>query len=79
VEHCYYDQQQIEGWDYDSGAQRVRTAPAAKEAAPLELITAWGLQPTGFTRPWNTADPWVRGSGPCRPDRDQYRQGEQHE
>jgi len=31
VEHCYYDRQQIDGWDYDIGAQRVRTATAANE------------------------------------------------
>ena len=75
MEHWYYDQQQIDGWDHGIGAQRVRTATAGNGAAPLELITAWGLQPTDFTHPWNTADPWVRGSGPWRPNRDQCRQG----
>jgi hypothetical protein len=59
----------------DIGAQRVRTVTAANEAAPLELITAGGLQPTDVTRPWKTADLWVRGSGPWRPDRDRCRQG----
>ena len=66
VEHWYYDQQRIDGWDYDIGAQRVRTATAVNVAGPPELITAWGLHPTDF-HPWNTADPWVRGSGPCGP------------
>ncbi|WP_300612271.1 hypothetical protein [Trebonia sp.] len=40
-------------------------ATAANEAVPLEPITAWGLQPAGVARPWNTAGRWcgVRVAG----------------
>lgn len=57
LEHWDYDGQQIDGWDYDIGAQQVRIATAGNEAALLELIAAWALQPTDFTYPWVTADP----------------------
>jgi hypothetical protein len=68
VEHGDYDEQQIDGWDHDIGAQRVRTATAANEAAPPELITAGDFIPTNFTHRWDTAGPWVRGWGPWRPN-----------
>ena len=67
VEHGYYDEQQTDGWDHDIDAQRVRTAAAANEAAPIELIAVRGLQPIDFTHRWNTAGPWVRGWVPGSP------------
>jgi hypothetical protein len=57
VEHWDYDEHQINGWDYDIGAQRMRTGSAIDEVALLNLISAWGLKPTDFNYPWNTADP----------------------
>lgn len=57
VEHWDYDEQQIGGWDYDIGAQRVHAQVAADETALLGLIAAWGLRPTDFTHPWKTDDP----------------------
>ncbi len=57
VEHWSYDEQEIDGWDYDVNAQWVRTGAAANEAALLELIAAWGLRPVDFNYSWNTADP----------------------
>lgn len=77
--HWYYDQQQIDGWDYDIGAQRVRTARAANKAAPLELITAWGLQPTDLTHSWNIAGPRVQGSGSLAAQPRSARPGGRHE
>lgn len=48
MEHWSYDEQEIDGWDYDVNAQWVRTGAAANEAALLELIAAWGLRPVDF-------------------------------
>jgi hypothetical protein len=57
VQHWDYEQEMIDGWDHNVGARRMGDATAPTESALLGVITAWGLRPTDFTYPWNTADP----------------------
>jgi hypothetical protein len=57
VQHWDYDERAIDGWDYDVGARLVRSARPESEDALLALIASWGLSPTDFAYPWDTADP----------------------
>jgi hypothetical protein len=57
LEQWDYDEQQIDGWDYDIGAERLRVATASDESSLLDLIVAWWLLPDDFKYPWDTADP----------------------
>jgi hypothetical protein len=57
VEQWDYDEQQMVGFDYDIGAERIRVATATDEIQLLEVVGFWGLQPREFKYPWDTADP----------------------
>jgi hypothetical protein len=50
-------EQQIAGFDYDVGAERVRVAATIDEAQLFDVLSEWGLQPQDFKYPYDTADP----------------------
>jgi hypothetical protein len=52
--HWDYDEWQIDGWDYNVGAEQVRTDTASDESALPVLTAEWGLQPTRFDYPRDT-------------------------
>jgi hypothetical protein len=55
--HWAYDEQQIDGLDYDVDAQQVRIDTAADECGLRRLVAEWGLTPAEFSYPWDTDDP----------------------
>jgi len=57
IQHWDYDEQYVDGYDYDIGAHLVRAETAADEMALVDLIAAWGLHPADFNYSWNTANP----------------------
>ncbi|MBM2620517.1 hypothetical protein JIG36_33955 [Actinoplanes sp. LDG1-06] len=57
IEHWEYDADLIDGYDYDIGAVRVRSASAADEPELLTVLESWQLSPGQFQYVWDTADP----------------------
>ncbi|MEU9508585.1 hypothetical protein AB0D32_20185 [Micromonospora sp. NPDC048170] len=57
VRHWDYDERLLDTFDYDLGAVRIATASARGNVDLLSLLADWGLTPTQFDHPWNTADP----------------------
>lgn len=55
--HWDYDEDYLGGWDYDIGAEQVRTATAVGEAELLATLAEWKLEPGQFRYPWHTDDP----------------------
>ncbi|WP_328475108.1 hypothetical protein OHA21_17510 [Actinoplanes sp. NBC_00393] len=57
VEHWEYDAALIDGFDYDIGAELLRSAVAGDEAELLTVLREWRLNPSQFRYAWDTADP----------------------
>ncbi|GID29421.1 hypothetical protein C8E87_0878 [Paractinoplanes brasiliensis] len=57
VEHWEYDAELLDGFDYDIGAARLRSAAAVDESELLTVLREWRLEPHRFDYAWNTASP----------------------
>jgi hypothetical protein len=57
LDHWEYDEQHLDSFDYDIGAEHIRTTQATDETHLLDVLRAWRLDPVTFGHPWKTDDP----------------------
>ncbi|MEU2450757.1 hypothetical protein ABZ605_11925 [Streptomyces sp. NPDC012765] len=57
LEHWEYDNELMEGFDYDIGAVLIASAEATGESELVNTLTDWQLNPHQFVYPWDSEDP----------------------